>query len=85
MNDTRTPEQQEAEARMHRVMNVWAQFGPAAFVAKFQRSRGWSVTVDGVRTPTVFKTKREAVAHADERVQSTVKRLRDECGMGAAR
>lgn len=61
----RTPEQ-------HIVFNAWAAFRPAHFVSRLGRS--WVVEVKGYRTPKVSRTKRDAVAHADARVQACVER-----------
>jgi hypothetical protein len=53
----------------------WHRFGPELFVDRF-KSRGWTVTVMGYRTPFVFKTKRAAVEQADVQVRELARRTR---------
>jgi hypothetical protein len=50
----------------HILLNQWARYGPQAFVQKVRS--GWTVTVDGYTTPTVFTTKRAALEQADNQV-----------------
>lgn len=56
----------ELTHEQHIVSNTWARYGAAHFCTKLGRK--WQVEVNGSATPTLFKTKREAMDHANRRV-----------------
>lgn len=58
-------------SEQHILMNKWMQYGAAAFCQKVRS--GWTVTVANYTTPTTFRPKRAALAHADARVQAALK------------
>jgi hypothetical protein len=56
----------------HIVLNALAAFGARHFVQKVGRK--WVVEIRGYRVPTMFATRREAVAYADKAVTAFIER-----------
>lgn len=71
-----TPREETTQEKGERHMNRLSLFGAAALGAYvYKLGRGWVVEMDGSATPTVFKTKTEALKHAEARIYAMVGRF----------